>query len=145
MDRLANPRQRRCVLREALDLIAITGSQPLRHFPIPTAHMHHDPAFDPGLGDQVGGIISQQLVPKVDGSGRAMALEILVNTPAVAANIRDGKTFMLGGVMQTGKAVGMITMDDSLRALYSSGQITRDECEFRSEDKSAMKAFFAKH
>ena len=96
------------------------------------------------VSESLRGIISQQLVPKADGSGRAMALEILVNTPAVASNIRDGKTFMLGGVMQTGKAVGMITMDDSLRALYSSGTITRDECEFRSEDKAAMKAFFSK-
>jgi twitching motility protein PilT len=97
------------------------------------------------VSESLRGIISQQLVPRIDGNGRAMALEILVNTPAVAANIRDGKTFMLGGVMQTGKAVGMITMDDSLRGLYASGTISRDECEFRSEDKAAMKAYFAKH
>ncbi len=97
------------------------------------------------VSESLRGIISQQLVPRADGNGRAMALEILVNTPAVAANIRDGKTFMLGGVMQTGKAVGMITMDDSLRALHGSGTITRDECEFRSEDKAAMKDYFKKH
>jgi twitching motility protein PilT len=36
----------------------------------------------------------------------------------------------------------MITMDDSLRTLYSQGVITREECEFRAEDKAIMRAFF---
>jgi twitching motility protein PilT len=94
------------------------------------------------VSESLRGIISQQLVPNADGSGRTMALELLVNTPAVGANIRDGKTFMLAGTMQTGKAVGMITMDDSLRNLYTQGIITREECEARCEDKAAMKAFF---
>ena len=94
------------------------------------------------VSESLRGIISQQLVPRADGNGRVMALEVLVNTPAVAANIRDGKTFMLPGVMQTGKNVGMIIMDDSLRSLYSQGYITREECESRAEDKTMMKKFF---
>jgi twitching motility protein PilT len=94
------------------------------------------------VSESLRGILSQQLVPKIDGSGRVMALEILVNTPAVGNCIREGKTFMLGGVMQTGKNVGMITMDDSLRNLYSSGQINREECESRAEDKILMKKYF---
>jgi twitching motility protein PilT len=94
------------------------------------------------VSESLRGIISQQLVPKTDGNGRAMALELLVNTPAVAACIRDGKTFMLNGVMQTGKNVGMITMDDSLRNLYTKGLISREECESRAEDKQQMKLFF---
>jgi twitching motility protein PilT len=49
---------------------------------------------------------------------------------------------MLPGVMQTGKNVGMITMDESLRKLYIQGIITRDECLFRAEDKIQMRAFF---
>jgi Tfp pilus assembly ATPase PilU len=65
-----------------------------------------------------------------------------INTPAVANCIREGKTFMLPGVMQTGKNVGMITMDESLRKLYIQGVITRDECLFRAEDKIQMRAFF---
>jgi twitching motility protein PilT len=94
------------------------------------------------VSESLRGIISQQLVPRQDGNGRVMAMELLVNTPAVAATIRDGKTFMLNGIMQTGKSVGMITMDDSLRTLYSQGLISRDECEFRAEDKAIMRAFF---
>ncbi len=94
------------------------------------------------VSESLRGILSQQLVPKIDGNGRVMALEVLVNTPAVGNCIREGKTFMLAGVMQTGKSVGMITMDDSLRNLYASGLISREECESRAEDKVIMKKFF---
>ena len=94
------------------------------------------------VSESLRGIISQQLVPRIDGKGRAMALELLVNTPAVSATIRDGKTFMLNGIMQTGKNVGMITMDDSLRDLYSQNIISREECESRAEDKVIMRSFF---
>ncbi len=94
------------------------------------------------VSESLRGILSQQLVPKIDGNGRVMALEILVNTPAVGNCIREGKTFMLAGVMQTGKSVGMITMDDSLRNLYDAGQISREECEARAEDKIIMKKYF---
>jgi twitching motility protein PilT len=94
------------------------------------------------VSESLRGIISQQLVPRADGQGRVMALEVLVNTPAVAANIRDGKTFMLPGVMQTGKNVGMILMDDSLRTLYTQGLITREEAESRADDKTQMKRYF---
>ncbi|MCX6838488.1 MAG: type IV pilus twitching motility protein PilT [Verrucomicrobia bacterium] len=94
------------------------------------------------VSESLRGILSQQLVPKIDGNGRVMALEILVNTPAVGNCIREGKTYMLGGVMQTGKNVGMIPMDDSLRNLYASGQISREECESRAEDKILMKKYF---
>lgn len=93
------------------------------------------------VSESLRGIISQQLVPRMDGHGRVMALELLVNTPAVAACIRDGKTFMLPGVMQTGKAVGMITMDESLKNLYIQGFISHDELLRRCEDRASMLQF----
>jgi len=93
------------------------------------------------VSESLRGVISQQLIPRQDGQGRVMALEVLVNTPAVANCIREGKTFMLPGVMQTGKAVGMVTMDDSLQNLYSAGLISQEECHGRSEDKQSMKKF----
>ena len=95
------------------------------------------------VSESLRGILSQQLVPRVDGVGRVLALELLVNTPAVANCIREGKTFMLPGVMQTGKNVGMITMDESLRQLYIRGVISRDEALFRAEDKHQMRDFFS--
>ena len=94
------------------------------------------------VSESLRGILSQQLVPRADGNGRVLALELLVNTPAVSNCIREGKTFMLPGVMQTGKNVGMITMDESLRQLYVKGIISKDETLFRSDDKGQMKAFF---
>lgn len=53
---------------------------------------------------------------------------MLVNTPAIANCIREGKTFMIPGCIQTGKAQGMILMDDSLRALHQAGLITTEDC-----------------
>ena len=94
------------------------------------------------VSESLRGVLSQQLVPKSDGTGRAMALELLVNTAAVANCIREGKTFMLPGIMQTGKNVGMITMDESLRRLYVDGVISREEAMYRAEDKGEMKQFF---
>ena len=95
------------------------------------------------VSESLRGIISQQLVPRADGEGRVLALEVLVNTPAVAACIRDGKTFMLPGVMQTGKKVGMVLMDDSLLALAKAGTIAKDEAIARAEDKQTMIANLA--
>ncbi|GAA5484406.1 type IV pilus twitching motility protein PilT [Haloferula sargassicola] len=94
------------------------------------------------VSESLRGVLSQQLVPRADGQGRALALELLVNTPAVANSIREGKTFMLPGVMQTGKNVGMITMDESLRQLYVKGLITQEEAYYRAEDKHYMASFF---
>jgi len=94
------------------------------------------------VSESLRGILSQQLVPRADGTGRVMAMELLVNTPAVSNCIREGKTFMLPGVMQTGKNVGMVTMDESLRKLYIKGLITQQEATFRAEDKNQMRDFF---
>jgi twitching motility protein PilT len=93
------------------------------------------------VSESLRGILSQQLVPKADGSGRVLALELLVNTPAVSNCIREGKTFMLPGVMQTGKNVGMITMDESLRTLYTHGIISREELVYRADDKAQTAHF----
>ena len=92
------------------------------------------------VGESLRGIISQQLVPRKDGNGRELALELLVNTPAVSALVREGKTFMLPGVMQTGKNVGMIMMDDALVKLYKDGVITKEEALGRAIDRGTLKA-----
>ena len=93
------------------------------------------------VSESLRGVLSQQLVPTIEGDGRILATELLVNTPAVANCIREGKTYMLPGVMQTGKHVGMITMDESLRQLYVKGKISQEELLFRSDDKANMRAF----
>ncbi|MBC7980199.1 MAG: PilT/PilU family type 4a pilus ATPase [Armatimonadetes bacterium] len=93
------------------------------------------------VSESLRGILSQQLVPRIDREGRVLATELLVNTPAVSNCIREGKTYMLPGVMQTGKHVGMITLDESLRQLYVKGIISAEELLFRSDDKAQMRSF----
>jgi twitching motility protein PilT len=90
------------------------------------------------VGESLRGIISQQLVPRADGKGRVLALETLTNTPAVSNVIREAKTYMLPGIIQTGKKQGMQAMDDALAALAERGLITRDEAEARSERQLAV-------
>ena len=94
------------------------------------------------VSESLRGIISQQLVPRADGRGRALALEILTNTPAVANLIREAKTYMLPGVMQTGKKQGMKLMDDSLLELYQAGIISQEEAYSRAEQKALMRQHF---
>lgn len=91
------------------------------------------------VSESLRGIISQQLIPTANGAGRVLAMELLVNTPAIANCIREGKTFMIPGILQTGKAQGMILMDDALIQLYHAGQISIEECLFRCENKTIMK------
>ena len=94
------------------------------------------------VSESLRGIVSQQLVPKKDGLGRVLAMEILTNTPAVGAVIRDAKTFMLPGIIQTGRKNGMRLMDDSLIALYDDGLISEEEAYARSEQKQLMRQHF---
>ncbi len=70
------------------------------------------------------GVMAQRLLPTTEGNGRAAAIEILVNTPAVANLIRSEKVHQIRSVMQTGKAQGMQTMEMSLRELLQQRRIT---------------------
>jgi twitching motility protein PilT len=72
------------------------------------------------------GIIAQRLLPTADGRGRVAAMEVLVNTPAVANLIRSEKVHQVRSMMQTGKAQGMQTMDNALRELIQRRIITTE-------------------
>lgn len=91
------------------------------------------------VSESLRGIVSQQLVPKADGTGRVLALETLTNTPAVSNVIRESKTYMLPGIIQTGKKQGMQLMDDALRDLFDRGLISAEEARARSEQKKEMR------
>jgi len=80
------------------------------------------------------GIITQTLLPKAKGRGRAMAAEILVVTPAVRALIRDDKIHQIYSTMQSGKKFGMQTMNDALYNLYMSRDVAEEECLRASHD-----------
>jgi twitching motility protein PilT len=64
-----------------------------------------------------------------------LAIEILTNIPAVANVIREGRSFMLPGIIQTGRKQGMRLMDDSLRRLQEEGVISAEEMSSRFEHK----------
>ena len=71
------------------------------------------------------GIVTQQLLPTADGSGRVVASEVLIPTPAVRNLIREGKTHQIYSTIQTSGSVGMQTMDADLARLARTGKITR--------------------
>ena len=70
------------------------------------------------------GVLSQQLIPTADGRGRAMALEIMVTTPAIRNLIREEKLHQIYSAMQAGHKFGMQTMNQSLVDLISKRRIT---------------------
>jgi len=91
------------------------------------------------VSESLRGVISQQLIPRADGRGRALALEILTNTPAVANVIREARTYILPGIIQTGKKQGMQLMDDALVDLCTGGLISAEEACVRAEQKHEVK------
>jgi twitching motility protein PilT len=93
------------------------------------------------LSTSLRGIVSQQLLKRRDGSGRVAALEILVNTPAVANLIRQGKLEQLENVMQSSASAGMCTMDGMLKKLVDDGAITGQEAYLQAFDKSKFEQF----
>jgi len=90
------------------------------------------------LSTVMEGIISQQLMPKADGNGRVAAFETMVSTPAIRNLIREGKTFQIQSLIQTGGKFGMKTMDSSLADLYLNGFIKQDEAYSRCVDREML-------
>jgi twitching motility protein PilT len=85
------------------------------------------------------GIVTQTLLPTADGSGRVVASEVLIPSPAVRNLIREGKTHQIYSVLQTSASAGMQTMDSSLASLVRAGKITRQLAEQRSTTPEELK------
>lgn len=81
------------------------------------------------LGESLRGVVAQSLLRRADGKGRVAALEVMICTPAIQNLIREGKTFQILSVMQTGKNIGMQTMADHVKKLLQDGVITKEEAE----------------
>ena len=93
------------------------------------------------LSTSLRGVVSQQLIPKVDKQGRVAALEILINTPAVANLIRQGKMDQLENAMQSGAAVGMRLMDTAILSLMEQRLITGKEAFKKAINKSRFEQY----
>src|SRR5437773_2079310 len=85
-------------------------------------------------------VISQLLLPRHDKPGRTAAFEIMINTPSIAALIRDNKTFRINSDIQTGAKYGMVTLDGFLMEKYAQGLISREEVITKSQDPVTAQA-----
>jgi twitching motility protein PilT len=85
-------------------------------------------------------VISQLLIPRIDKPGRVAVFEIMVNTPSIAALIRDNKTFRIQSDIQTGSKYGMVTLDSFLIEKYQQGMIAREEVITKSQDPTTIMA-----
>jgi len=85
-------------------------------------------------------VVAQQLVRRI-GGGRIAALEILFGSPAVSAAVREGKTYKIPDIVRTGRAQGMVTMDDSLRGFISDKRVEPLDALDKAIDKDGMRAW----
>jgi len=97
------------------------------------------------LSSSLQGIISQQLLPTIDGRARVLATEVLIPTPAIRHLIREAKTHQLSTAMQTGRQHGMCTMDESLADLYKRGLISYDTALGQSVDPAVVKTLLGRN
>jgi twitching motility protein PilT len=90
------------------------------------------------LAATLQGVVCQTLVKRANGSGRAVATEILITTPAIANLIREGKTYQIVSMMQSGRSLGMHTMDQHLADLVSAGTITYEAAVEKAHDVDGL-------
>ena len=91
------------------------------------------------LSESLKGVIAQNLCKKI-GGGRAAALEVLIVTSAVSNLIREAKTFQIPSIMQVGKSVGMVALNDALMDLVAKKLVAPEEAYLKSVDKAGFEA-----
>lgn len=96
------------------------------------------------LSESLKGVIAQQLLKKADGKGRVAALEILIVNSAIANLIREGKTFQIPSIIQTGKGEGMQLMDQAIMEFLMNKTITPQEAYVKANDKKSFERFLEK-
>lgn len=93
------------------------------------------------LSESLKGVISQQLLKRCDKPGRVAALEILFVNSAIANLIREGKTFQIPSMIQTGKGDGMQLMDQSIMDFLMQKLISPEEAYLKANDKKSFERF----
>ncbi len=96
------------------------------------------------LSTSLRSVISQQLIKTKDGNGRAAAVEIMVNTPAIANIIREGKTDQIDNSIQGGRSFGMQSMDTAIKKLLNDEKITPEAAFEAANDKSQFMQYLKK-
>jgi twitching motility protein PilT len=89
------------------------------------------------LASNLKAVISQLLLPRIDGKGRVAVFEIMINTPSIAALIRDNKTFRIPNDILTGSKYGMVSLETALVEHYLNGIITYEQVLMKAQDPQA--------
>lgn len=133
--------------------VALTAAE-TGHLVFATLHTQSAPTtidrvidvFPPHQQDQVRtqlaatlkGVVCQTLVKKASGEGRSVATEVMFTTPAIANLVREGKTYQITSMLQSGSASGMHTMDQALAELVNEGTITKSAALEKSQDSETL-------
>ncbi len=88
------------------------------------------------LSESLKAVIAQQLLKTRDGKGRCAAIEVLIGSSALASIIREGKITQVDSLIQTGKSLGMQTMDSHLQELVQTRKISKEAAREKAMDKS---------
>jgi twitching motility protein PilT len=91
------------------------------------------------LSTTLQGVLYQTLVPRVGGNGRVPAVEVMIATTAIRNLIREGKTYQMPNIIQTGAQYGMQTLNQALRDLYQNGLITEAEAFLKSDNPEELR------
>ena len=91
------------------------------------------------LSTTLQGVLYQALIPKVGGNGRVPAVEVMIATTAIRNLIREGKTFQMPNIIQTGSQYGMQTLNQALRDLIQSNLITPEEAFIKSDNPEELR------
>ena len=92
------------------------------------------------FAESIEGVIAQKLLPRKDGKGRAAALEIMLGTTAIRNLIREGKTFQIPSMIQTGISIGMQSLDYSLKNMVNEGIIDSAVAVHYAQDRKSFEA-----
>jgi twitching motility protein PilT len=92
------------------------------------------------LSESLAAVVSQQLLRTADGRGRCAVVEILLKTPALPNVIREGNTPMIQTIMQGGRALGMVMLDDALAARVEAKQVTPRDAYLKANNKARFES-----
>jgi twitching motility protein PilT len=100
---------------------------------------YQQPQIRAQLATVLEGVLSQALIPRADGSGRVPAFEIMLHTYAIGNLIRESRTYEIPGLLEMGSQQGMQSLDQSLRRLVESGEITLEDALVRAHKPQDLK------
>jgi twitching motility protein PilT len=95
------------------------------------------------LSESLKGVVAQHLFKRIDKKGRVAAMEILVFTTAIANLVREGKTHQIPGMIQVGKKLGNMPMDDSIMEHLRMKRITPEDAYDKCQDRKKFRQFLS--